>query len=147
MKYLLDKSYFNWKKAELYKAKIKLKKISINEILYIIDKNCWNYNIQYQIISKSSDMLFIKFIAKEKKILLKYHKKDIIMFKECQEFLNCLENYQVDKGIYITTGFFEKQASKNISDIFHKRVKKIDGDKFIRKQINISELSFLEYLP
>jgi hypothetical protein len=147
VKYLLDKSYFNWKKTKLYKAKIKLKKISISEISDNITRNCWKYNIQYQIILKSSDTLLIKLIGKEKKLLLKYHKKDVVMFTDYERFLNCLENYELERGIYITTGFFKKQTYNNINNIFHKRVKKIDADKFIRKQINISKLSFLEYLP
>ncbi len=147
MEYPLDKSYFNWKRSKLYKDKIKLKKISISEITENITKNCWNYNIQYQIILKNSDILLIKLIAKEKKLLLKYHKKDIIMLRDYEKFLNYLENYDVYRGIYITTGFFEKQTYINVNNIFHKKVKKIDAYKFIRKQINISKLNFLEYLP
>lgn len=141
MNNLFHKPCFTGQKTEFYK--MKLKKVSINEISDNITKSCWNYNIQYEMILKDSHTLLIDLIGKEKEILLKYHKKDIITKNDYEGFINCLENYEIERGIYITTGFF----GKHIYDNLHKKVKKIDVKKFIKKQPNIDKLSFLQYLP
>ncbi|NMM63243.1 hypothetical protein HBE96_11245 [Clostridium sp. P21] len=147
MRGLLEKWGFSGEKSELYRAKTKLKKVSINEVLNNITKSCWNYNIQYEIILKNSDKLIIKLIGREKKLLLKYHKKDSIMMRDYEEFLNWLEHCKIERGIYIATGFFEKKIYSDECNLFHNKVKKIDVEKFIKKQMNIDRLSFLEYLP
>ncbi|AWI07015.1 hypothetical protein [Clostridium drakei] len=141
MNNLFFKSCFTGQKTEFYE--MKLKKVSINEISDSITKSCWNYNIQYEMILKDSNTLLIDLMGKEKEILLKYHKKDIITKNDYEGFINYLESYEIKRGIYITTGFFEKYMYNNL----HKKIKKIDIKKFIKKQPNIDKLNFLQYLP
>ncbi len=147
MRVIVDNSYLNCKKSEIYKAKVKLKKISIDEVLDNITKSCWNYNIQYKIILKNPHMLLMELTGERKKFLFKYHKKDKVLLKDYEEFLNCLEGCNVHRGIYITTGFFEEQINKYEANILFKKVQKIDVIKFIKKQLDINRISFLEYLP
>lgn len=145
MKNLFYKSCFTGQKTEFYK--MKLKKVSISEISDNITKSCWNYNIQYEMILKDSHTLLIDLIGREKEILLKYHKKDIITENDYERFMSYLESYEIERGIYITTGFFQKPIYNNLHNYLHRRIKKIDIEKFIKKQPNIDKLSFLQYLP
>lgn len=147
MNNIIDTAYLKIRGDELYKGKVELKKINIEVVKENITKNCWNYNIQYEIFLKTSNLLIIKLIGREKTILFKYHKKDRVALRDYQDFLNYLEIYSIEKGVYVTTGVFENNISKNIDNILNRRVKKVDGIKLIKRQLKVNGLSFLEYLP
>lgn len=147
MSNILDKAYIKLKKDEAYKAKCKLKRINIDMITENITKNCWNYNIGYNIILKNSEFVIIKLTGAEKTVLLKYHKKEKISLQEYKTFLECLDHHDVERGIYITIGIFDEKVNKYIDTGLHKKVQKIDGIKFMKKQFSVEQLSFLEYLP
>lgn len=147
MSNIVDKAYLKLKKDEAYKAKYKLKRINIDMITENITKNCWNYNIHYNIILKNSDFVIIKLTGAERTILFKYHKKEKVLLQEYETFLECLNQHDIERGIYITTGVFDEKINKYIDTSFYKKVQKIDGIKFMKKQFSIEQLSFLEYLP
>lgn len=144
---IVEKAYLRIRQDELYRRKLKLKKINIDSITEDITKDCWNYNIQYEIFLKTSNLLIIKLIGTERTILFKYHKKDRVLLRDYREFLNRLDICKVERGIYITTGVFEENINKDEKGIFGKRVKKVDGIKLIKRQLKFNKLSFLEYLP
>lgn len=147
MNTLIDKAYTRLRKEELYKGKVQLKKLNTDMVKENITKNCWNYNIQYEVFLKTTNLLIIKLIGKEKTILFKYHRKEKISLRDYEEFLQCLDIYNIGKGIYVTTGIFEDNINKNIKSIFDRRIQKVDGIKLIKKQLGVNQLNFLEYLP
>lgn len=147
MNSLIDKAYTNSKEQEIYRGKAQLKKINIDVIAENITKSCWNYNIQYQIFLKTSNLLIMKLIGIEKTTLFKYHRKQKVSLRDYEEFLRYLDICNIEKGIYITTGIFEESINKSIKSIFGRRVQRVDGVKLIKRQLRANQLSFLEYLP
>lgn len=129
------------------KLKLKLNRIKIDAITRNITQSCWNYNIQYKILLKTSDLLLIKLIGDNKRVLLKYHKKNKVELREYEKFLYDLDQFNVEKGVYITTGIFDCKIDEYDSGIFNRKVQRINNTKFIRRQASLDKLSFLEYLP
>lgn len=147
MSNIVERAYLKLKKDEVYRVKSKLKRINIEMITENITKNCWNYNIDYNIILKNSDLVIIKLSGSERTILFKYHKKEKVLLQEYKTFLEYLNQYDIERGIYITTGVFDEKVNKYTDNIYYKKVQKVDGIKFMKKQFSIDQLSFLEYLP
>lgn len=144
---VVDGIYLKIRENELYRGKLKLKKIGMDYIVKNITKSCWSYNIQYEVFLKTSNMLVIKLAGREETVLFKYHKKDKVLLSDYNNFLYYLDNCNIKRGVYITTGVFEENINKDLRSILNKRVKRIDGIKLIKKQLRTDKLSFLEYLP
>ena len=121
MSNLIDKVHIKLKKDEFYKGKAKLEKLNIDVVTENITKNCWNYNIQYKIFLKTSNLLIIKLTGKEKTILFKYDIKERVLLKDYEEFLKYLDIYNIEKGVYITTGIFEDTINKSAKNIFSRK--------------------------
>lgn len=153
----IDGLYAKIRSKEIIKAKNKLKKLTVNTITDSITKNCWKNNIQYDIILKNSEELLIKLDGRGKVWLLKYDKKTMIFYDEFDRFLNYMDIYKAEKGIYITIGFFETKILKSCHHVFFNDVKLIDNIKFIKEQIGYckksdevlkyGKLNFYSYFP
>jgi hypothetical protein len=145
--YILKKIYLRLKKYKFKVIRESLNEVDIDKITKGITKECWNYNIQYRIILKTSNFLIIKLTGQDKVTLLKYHKKEKVILWEYESFLQYLKKYDVNTGIYITTGTFEERINRCKIKVFNIKVYRVDGYKFIRRQNSIGRLSFLEYFP
>lgn len=156
---LFNKIYLKLHFSEIKIAKLILRKVSIEDIYSNISKSCWLYGIQQQIILKNSDRLIIELISISKKhrLILEYHRCEMVFEDDYDIFENYLCRYDVKKGVYITTGIFEEYLFKKSRHNFQNNIKLIDGTDFVIKQlcinkntngrINKNTLSFLKYLP
>jgi hypothetical protein len=155
---LLNKVYYKLRKEEVEKASTRFKMIKIDTILQSLTKICWKYNIQYQVMIKTSDMLIIKLIGNQETVLFKYHKTDMVLRADVDFFMNQLDEYKTYKGVYLTTGKFEKLKGLRGRNLVIKRdciledsfafVKRHIGikGKAVRK-FKIDKLNFFKYLP
>lgn len=155
---LLNIVYFILKKKEIKKARIRIKKIPIDDILKLIIKNCEDRSVRYKILEKNHDTICIDLFGKKEKVLLKYHKSDMVFREDYNEFINKLKREHVDKGIYITTGLFEAEIHKNENKLLYlKKILLDDYYCFFKKQIRLfgkadtvfdkKQLNFYRYLP
>lgn len=155
--YLIDEIYFKLRKDEVLKAKARLKKISINTVTDNISKNCWKYDMQFEVVFKNGDEVVVKMMGKKKSRLLVYDKSNIVFTEKFDSFLNMMDNYGADDGIYITTGVFEGKIMDSFNHFFHSDVKLIDEIKFIRQQLGCQnkcnevfkygKMNFYKYFP
>lgn len=156
---LFNKIYLKLHFKDIKISKLILRKVSIEDIYLNINKSCWLYGIQQQIILKNSDRLIIELISasKKHKILLTYHRCEMVFEDDYDMFENYLYKYDIKKGIYITTGIFEESLFKKSKHNFEKNIKLLDGTDFVIKQlctiknpngrISKKTLNFLRYLP
>jgi hypothetical protein len=155
---LFDTIYYNLRREEIEKASIRLKRIKIDTILQRVAKLCWKYNIQYEIILKTNEMLIIKLIGNIETVAFKYHKTDMVLRKEVDFFLSKLDEIRASKGVYITTGEFERIEKYRVRNIFSKKDCILENKlAFIKKhlglrgkaanELKIDRLKFYKYLP
>lgn len=158
MNSFINKIYLIIRKKEIFKAKIKLKKVKTDLVLKVLTKICWNCGIQYEIIIKRYDVLILKLTGKKENIIFKYHKTDMVFMEDYQRFLNYIDEYSAQKGVYITTGVFENKILSDLNHfIFNDKVKLVDCISFIRYQLGLfndtykaftkDTLKFYRYLP
>jgi hypothetical protein len=155
---LLNNVYYKMRKEEIEKASTRFKRIKIDTILQILTKICWKYNIQYEVIIKTSDILTIKLIGNLETVVFKYHKTDMVLKAEVDFFMNELDENKAHKGVYLTTGKFEKLEGVSCRDLAVKKDCMLeDSFAFIRRHIGIrgkaarkfriDKLNFFKYLP
>jgi hypothetical protein len=152
---LLNKIYYKARKEEIEKANIRFRIIKIDTIMESLIKLCWKYNLQYEVIIKTNDMLTIKFIGNQEAILLKYHKTDMVLKEAVDFFMNEIDENRANKGVYITTGKFEKSFKQGM--ISKNDCVLEDGFTFIKRHLGIKgkavkafkieNLNFFKYLP
>lgn len=155
---LLDGIYYRLRKEEIEKANIIFKKIKIDTILKNLTKNCWEYNIQYETIIKTSSVLIIKLVGMKETVVFKYRKTDMVTKTDMELFMSELDENRAKKGVYITTGRFEERKNMSIKDwILKKDIIFQDNFTFIKKQLglkgkaiknfNEENLKFFKFLP
>jgi hypothetical protein len=155
---LLNKVYYQLRKEEIQKASTRFKMIKIDTILQILTKICWKYNIQYQLMIKTSDMLTIKLIGNKETVIFKYHKTDKVLRDDVDFFMNELDENKARKGVYLTTGRFEKLKGLRCRNLVVKKDCILeDNFTFIKRHIGIrgkavrkfkiDKLNFFKYLP
>lgn len=155
---LLNKLYYTVRKKEVEIAKRRLRKINIDVILKCISKSCWKYNVQYEVILKTAEILVIKIKGKKSNLILKYHICDLVFMEGYNSFMDYLFIYNRCMGIYITTGVFESKAIRASNSIFlHNKIRLENNITFIRKQLGLfgkanqifkyRKLRFDRYLP
>ncbi|WP_125152870.1 hypothetical protein [Clostridium rectalis] len=155
---LYKKIYFSARRQEIVKAKSILKRIEIEDILNNISKVCWDSGIEYEIILKNSQQLFLKIIGKRESILFKFSKKDMIFIEEFENFIGELYKNDINKAVYITTGVFDMNIRKRCSVMpTYRKIKLIDKYDFIKDQLGIygkaedefkvNRLKLFKYLP
>lgn len=153
-----DKMYSNIRKEEIKKAKLKLKNINTNTILQCITKECWNNNIQYNVIFKSSPFLIVELTGIREKIFIGYHKTTSVGVNNLKRFIRFMEQQGVSKGVYISTGVFNDKTYKYLEQChFQKNIQLEDNFSFIKKQLGLTvscknafksnEIKFYKYLP
>lgn len=154
---VVDRVYTNMRRNEIHKAKWILRKIKINMVEDIITNACWKFGIQYKIVFKTSNIILMDLKGNKTHFILEYHRCNIVEMKNFNIFINVMFQYNVDKGIYITTGTFENKIVKLCDDANFANVRLVDNFKFIKEQLGIcgraadifkkSRLNFYRYLP
>jgi hypothetical protein len=158
MQTILDSLYFQLKKDEIEKASTILKMIEIDTIFQNLSKLCWKYNIQWEIIFKTSDTLNLKLRGNTQIVMFKYHRVDMVCLEEIDFFMNQLDENNANKGFYITTGEFARKNKRPNKIIFNKKDLILeDSFIFIKNNLGlkgkadndfiIKKLNFLKYLP
>ncbi|MPQ43359.1 hypothetical protein [Clostridium tarantellae] len=153
---LIKKIYFTFNKDKLERAKMKLRKISINKVQFLIEKQCKNLNINYLILVKEKNNLVFKLKVKNKNIILKFHKDLAITLSDYNNFMTVFNKEDGYRGYYVTTGVFHHDIySKNYLEIIRKKIDIIDGNKFLLNQkwfksfnynnFNYNDISFNKY--
>ncbi|GAA0733170.1 hypothetical protein [Clostridium oceanicum] len=139
------------------KAKWTLKKVKVDEILNSIENSCWKYGIQYDILYKNSESVLLRLRRKKKIKILKYHKSQIVFEKDFKDFLNYMDKFEIDNGVYITTGVFTQEILNKVIHFKFKNIKLVDNLSLIKKELGLKgksndmfkkpESVFLAYLP
>ena len=136
---IYNKIYFKFRKREVCKAKIIMKKLDLDNIDKGISKICWNSGIEYEAILKKPETLLLLLRGKKDVLLLKFVKKDMIFLEEFESYLDDLYKYDVTKGVYITTGVFEQRIRDKCSFIpMYKKIKLVDKYNFIKDQLGVN---------
>ncbi|EES92283.1 hypothetical protein G8S49_12015 [Clostridium botulinum C] len=155
---LFNKIYFKRKKGEIRRGRSKLRRMKVDVILRILQKNCNNKQINYNVIEKNWDSILVLLKGKNDKILFKYHRTGMVFHEHYEEFLNQMKIYGGNKGVYITTGVFEVGLHKMENRTwFYKKVLLEDYSYFLKKQLGLKgkiseifknkKLNFYRYLP
>lgn len=155
---LLNELYYKLRKEEIEKAHIILKMIKVETILQSLTKLCWKYNIQYEVIIKTKDTLTIKLRGNREIVVFKYHKADMVLRENIDSFLSELDKNKAHKGIYLTTGKFEKLSGlKNRVLVLSRDCMLEDSFSFIKRHLGLKgrvlvkfkedNLDFFKYLP
>jgi hypothetical protein len=137
---------------------VQFKKINIDSILESLTRICWKNNIQYRILFKTKNTLIMELAGNKQIVLFKYQRADVVSRQEVDFFMSCMDESRANKGVYITTGIFEKRSSmsyrkttakKDIiledSYIFTKSHIGIAGDG--EKNLKLDRLNLVKYLP
>lgn len=153
---IFDYLYFKLRKKQLLKAQTKLKKITIGTVFKKITNACWYNNVNYNVILKNSKVLIIILFGTKNNVLIRYHKKNIINVIDYKLFLNEIENQDIKKAIYITTGEFNEEILKyNSITYFNMKIRLEDSKHFLKNQLGIGnncshmckKLNFYRYIP
>lgn len=155
---VIDEIYYRARSREIKKAEIKLKRTKTSSILQCLTKECWNSNIQYSIVIKTSDMLIVEIYGGECVELIKYQKVNKVMAIDIRKFLDLMDSRQAQKGVYISPGYFEDKCYEAVSLCSsEKKIKLVNGFEFIKFQLGImgttrdifekKKIRFYKYLP
>lgn len=155
---LLDSVYYKLRKEEIEKASTRFKRIKTDTILQNLSKLCWKFNIQYEIIIKTRDILVIRLTSERETVVLKYHNCSMVSKKEIDIFMSEIDKREAHRGIYITTGNFETKERQSFKNLFLKKdIMLEDCLSFIKGQLGLrgktmqsfktSRLNLLKYLP
>lgn len=155
---VLDGIYFKLRKEETERAKNSLRRMKVDTILQCLTNNCWKYNIQFEIKIKTKEWFIIKLIGIREKTLLKYHKKDMVNIYDVDKFVSDLDEYEVNKGVYITTGEFNVKVKDSYKrPPFERDLVLEDSLHFIKNQLNMNSkagdllitknITFFKYFP
>ncbi len=158
MRKLLSRIYYELRKEEICKASTRFKRIKIDTILQSLTKLCWKYNIQYEIIIKTSDVLIMKLIGVQETVVFKYHKTNMVVKEDIEFFMNELDEKKAQRGVYISTGEFQKVEGSILKSLFLKKDCMLeDSTAFIKRHLGMrgtaaknfktDRLNFFKYLP
>lgn len=113
---------------------MKLRKISIKKVSQIIIKECVKENVKYEIIQKDTKELIIKIISERKSTLIIFHKALAVTIFDYYKFIRLIQEKEVDRGFYITTGVFQQDVYNMAeADRFINKIKLLNGKDFIVK--------------
>ena len=105
---MLKSFYVLMNSKNIEKSLMKFRKISIKKVSQIIIKECIKEKLNYEIIEKNYD----------------YYK-----------FIRLIQDREIDKGVYITTGVFQQDVYNMAeTDRFINRIKLLNGKDFVVKQ-------------
>lgn len=158
MERIINKLYYNLRKSDLQEATEVLWDMSIDDIYNAITKECWKFNIQYEIIEKKDYKLALKLKGNSESVILVYEKFFAIEISEFYNFLCEIENNECDRGIYISICGYSEEVLRNAKEVSeYTNFELIDLFKFckysigwrgkVKMLLSTKKINFTMYLP
>ena len=132
---MLKSFYVLMNSKNIEKSLMKFRKISIKKVSQIIIKECIKEKLNYEIIEKNNSEFIVEISSSRKKTLIVFHKALAVTIYDYYEFIRLIQDREIDKGVYITTGVFQQDVYNMAeTDRFINRIKLLNGKDFIVKQ-------------
>lgn len=132
---MLKSFYVLMNSKNIEKSLMKFRKISIKKVSQIIIKECIKEKLNYEIIEKNNNEFIVEISSSRKKTLIVFHKALAVTIYDYYKFIRLIQDREIDKGVYITTGVFQQDVYNMAeTDRFIKRIKLLNGKDFVVKQ-------------
>ncbi|AMN33743.1 restriction endonuclease [Clostridium perfringens] len=132
---MLKSFYVLMNSKNIEKSLMKFRKISIKKVSQIIIKECIKEKLNYEIIEKNNSEFIVEISSSRKKTLIVFHKALAVTIYDYYKFIRLIQDREIDKGVYITTGVFQQDVYNMAeTDRFINRIKLLNGKDFIVKQ-------------
>lgn len=132
---MLKSFYVLMNSKNIEKSLMKFRKISIKKVSQIIIKECIKEKLNYEIIEKNNNEFIVEISSSRKKTLIVFHKALAVTIYDYYKFISLIQDREIDKGVYITTGVFQQDVYNMAeTDRFINRIKLLNGKDFIVKQ-------------
>ncbi len=132
---MLKSFYVLMNSKNIEKSLMKFRKISIKKVSQIIIKECIKEKLNYEIIEKNNSEFIVEISSSRKKTLIVFHKALVVTIYDYYKFIRLIQDREIDKGVYITTGVFQQDVYNMAeTDRFINRIKLLNGKDFVVKQ-------------
>ena len=132
---MLKSFYVLMNSKNIEKSLMKFRKISIKKVSQIIIKECSKEKLNYEIIEKNNNEFIVEINSSRKKTLIVFHKALAVTIYDYYKFIRLIQDREIDKGVYITTGVFQQDVYNMAeTDRFINRIKLLNGKDFVVKQ-------------
>lgn len=132
---MLKSFYVLMNSKNIEKSLMKFRKISIKKVSQIIIKECIKEKLNYEIIEKNNSEFIVEISSSRKKTLIVFHKALAVTIYDYYKFIRLIQDRDIDKGVYITTGVFQQDVYNMAeTDRFINRIKLLNGKDFVVKQ-------------
>ncbi|AOY55043.1 hypothetical protein [Clostridium perfringens] len=132
---MLKSFYVLMNSKNIEKSLMKFRKISIKKVSQIIIKECIKEKLNYEIIEKNNNEFIVEISSSRKKTLIVFHKALAVTIYDYYKFIRLIQDREIDKGVYITTGVFQQDVYNMAeTDRFINRKKLLNGKDFVVKQ-------------
>ncbi|MDM0836483.1 hypothetical protein [Clostridium perfringens] len=132
---MLKSFYVLMNSKNIEKSLMKFRKISIKKVIQIIIKECIKEKLNYEIIEKNNSEFIVEISSSRKKTLIVFHKALAVTIYDYYKFIRLIQDREIDKGVYITTGVFQQDVYNMAeTDRFINRIKLLNGKDFVVKQ-------------
>ena len=132
---MLKSFYVLMNSKNIEKSLMKFRKISIKKVSQIIIKECIKEKLNYEIIEKNNNEFIVEISSSRKKALIVFHKALAVTIYDYYKFIRLIQDREIDKGVYITTGVFQQDVYNMAeTDRFINRIKLLNGKDFVVKQ-------------
>ncbi|WP_283676987.1 hypothetical protein [Clostridium perfringens] len=132
---MLKSFYVLMNSKNIEKSLMKFRKISIKKVSQIIIKECIKEKLNYEIIEKNNNEFIVEISSSRKKTLIVFHKALAVTIYDYYKFIRLIQDREIDKGVYITTGVFQQDVYNMVeTDRFINRIKLLNGKDFVVKQ-------------
>ncbi|MBI6108029.1 restriction endonuclease [Clostridium perfringens] len=132
---MLKSFYVLMNSKNIEKSLMKFRKISIKKVSQIIIKECIKEKLNYEIIEKNNNEFIVEISSGRKKTLIVFHKALAVTIYDYYKFIRLIQDREIDKGVYITTGVFQQDVYNMAeTDRFINRIKLLNGKDFVVKQ-------------
>ncbi|EOU1703990.1 restriction endonuclease [Clostridium perfringens] len=132
---MLKSFYVLMNSKNIENSLMKFRKISIKKVSQIIIKECIKEKLNYEIIEKNNNEFIVEISSSRKKTLIVFHKALAVTIYDYYKFIRLIQDREIDKGVYITTGVFQQDVYNMAeTDRFINRIKLLNGKDFVVKQ-------------
>ena len=132
---MLKSFYVLMNSKNIEKELMKVRKISKKKVSQIIIKECIKEKLNYEIIEKNNNEFIVEISSSRKKTLIVFHKALAVTIYDYYKFIRLIQDREIDKGVYITTGVFQQDVYNMAeTDRFINRIKLLNGKDFVVKQ-------------
>ncbi|HHD2586917.1 TPA: hypothetical protein ACOTFP_001228 [Clostridium perfringens] len=132
---MLKSFYVLMNSKNIENSLMKFRKISIKKVSQIIIKECIKEKLNYEIIEKNNSEFIVEISSSRKKTLIVFHKALAVTIYDYYKFIRLIQDREIDKGVYITTGVFQQDVYNMAeTDRFINRIKLLNGKDFVVKQ-------------